>query len=242
MSKDKKDPTPEAPTNVMAPPLDPESDLPPDADLEERFNDFWKKNGVGIFGGIALGAVVVVGIQSVQYLGERKEASLRAEYAEASSAEAKLAFSETHPDHQLAGMARLSVADIRFEEGEFLVAADLYAGAANAFEDTPFLSRALLGQGVSLIRGGETEKGHNLLEAVALDSEALDNTRAEAAYHMAVSQWEGGDIEAALDSLDIIAQLPAAFIWSSQATRLRERLAATQDAVVASEALASPGS
>ena len=58
MSKDEKD------SKKQTPPIDlnPESDLPPDADMEERFNDFWKNNGTSVFGGIALGAVIVIGI------------------------------------------------------------------------------------------------------------------------------------------------------------------------------------
>ena len=107
MSKDKKDPKqPELP-----PHLNPESDLPPDADLEERFNDFWKNNGTGIFGGIAIGAAIVIGIQLVQYFSDKKEEAIRQEFSVASTTEAKLEFAGDPEDHQLAGLAQFQVAD-----------------------------------------------------------------------------------------------------------------------------------
>ncbi|MGC9452316.1 MAG: tetratricopeptide repeat protein [Oceanipulchritudo sp.] len=220
MSKEPKDPKqPLPPTG-----LDPDSDLPPDADLEERFNDFWKKNGVGIFGGIAIGAVIVIGIQLFQYFEQRKEDSIRETFAAADTIELKMAFIEEHPEHQLSGLAQLQVADERYGEGEYGVAAEQYADAADIFEDPTLVSRALLGQGMSLLQSGRTEDGHSVLEAIALDSSALDQTRGEAAYHLAVSYWEAGETEKALEATDIILQLEGASLWVFRANALRDRL------------------
>lgn len=222
MSKDKKDPKqPELPPHLNA-----ESDLPPDADLEERFNDFWKKNGTGIFGGIAIGAAIVIGIQLVQYFGDKKEAAIRQEFNLAETPEAKLEFAGSHADHQLAALAQLQVADARYDEGAFTEAADLYADAAKVFVDATLVSRSILGQGMSLLQAGQTESGQAVLEAVARDSSALDQTRGEAAYHLAVSYWQEGDKEKALEATDIILQLDAASFWSFRANSLRERLGA----------------
>ncbi|MEX0324726.1 MAG: hypothetical protein AB3N33_01425 [Puniceicoccaceae bacterium] len=222
MSKDKKDPKqPELPPN-----LNPESELPPDADIEERFNDFWKKNGTGIFGGIAIGAAIVIGIQLVQYFGDKKEDSIRAEYSLATTPEAKLEFAGSNADHQLAGLAQLQVADARYDEGSFTEAADLYAESAKVFVDATLVSRAILGQGMSLLQAGETESGRAVLEAVARDSSALDQTRGEAAYHLAISLWEADETDKAVEATDIILQLDAAPFWAFKANSLRERLGA----------------
>jgi len=219
MSKEKKDP-------ILPPHLNPESDLPPDADVEERFNDFWKKNGVGIFGGIALGAAIVIGIQLFQYLDQKKEQSVQDAFLGADTSEARLQFVREHPDHQLAGLAQLKVADARYEEGSFQEAADLYAASSKVFEDPTLVSRALLGQGVSLLQAGSTENGRALLNAVALDASALDQTRGEAAYTLAVSYWESGETEKALELTDVILQLEGAQFWAFRANALRERLGA----------------
>ncbi len=219
MSKKKQEPQ-------LPPNLDPESDLPPDADIEERFNDFWKKNGAGIFGGIAIGAVIVIGFQVVQYMGQKKETAIREEFAEAATPEAKLQFVEEHPDHQLAGLAQLQVADTRYADGSFQEAADLYASASKVFEDPTLVSRCLMGQGVSLLQAGSVENGRALLQAVAHDSSALDQTRGEAAYHLAVSYWESGEKDKALELTDTILQLDGAQFWAFRANALRERLGA----------------
>ncbi len=218
MSNKKKEPE--------LPPQDliPESDLPPDADIEERFNDFWKKNGPSIFGGIALGAVIVVGIQLFQYFADKKEQGIRDAFAAATSVEEKQQFVEDNSSHQLAALAQLQLADARYDEGKYQEAADLYAESARIFEDPILVSRALLGQGVSLVMGGSVESGQGILEAVALDAQTLDGTRGEAAFHLAVSQWESGDAEKALATSDLILQLNSAQFWVYRANILRERL------------------
>ena len=220
MSKKQNPPEdPKLPVN-----LDLESDLPPDADVEERFNDFWKKNGVSIFGGIALGAAIVIGIQLFQYLQAKKEDEIRSEFASAQNAEERLQFADKYPDHQLAGLAQLLVADARYEEGDFAKAAELYAATAKVFEDPTISSRAVLGQGMSLLQAGIKEDGRSVLRVVAVDASALDQTRAEAAYHLAISHWEDGQNEQALEMTDLILQLDSAQFWAYRANLLRDRL------------------
>ena len=223
MSDPKKEQKKDLDQPILPSGLNPESDIPPDADIEERFNDFWKKNGAGIFGGIAIGALVVVGIQLFQYFDEKKEAALRDAFAETTTTEAKLQFAEEHAEHQLGALAQLQVADARYNEGNFQAAADNYSLAARGFMDPTLSSRALVGQGVSLLRAGSTEAGQSVLEAVALDPSALDVTRGEAAYHLAVSYWEVGDTERVSEVTDIILELEAPY-WVFRANSLRERL------------------
>lgn len=240
MSKEPSQPKkPETPLNPQA--LDPDSELPPDADVEERFNDFWKNNGSGIFGGIAVGAVVVLGIQTFSYLGERKEAAISEAFAAADAIPAKVSFAEEHPDHQLGALARLQVADARFDEGDAAAAADLYAEASRGFDDPTLRTRALLGQGMSLLLAGSAEAGASVLETVALDASALDHTRGEAAYHLAVHYWEAGELEKVRETLDIVLELQAPF-WVFRANALLERLNLATDAEEAEPGEASPAS
>jgi hypothetical protein len=220
MSKEKKKPEQPLPPHG----LNPDSDLPPDADMEERFNDFWKKNGPGIFGGIAIGAVIVVGIQLFQYFGEKKEDSIREAFAASNTIEEKISFADEYGDHQLAALANLQVADARYEEGAYADAADSYAEAAKGFDDPTMASRALLGQGMSLLLSGSLDSGRALLEVVALDTTALAQTRGEAAYNLAVTYWEAGDLERVAEITDIILELEAPF-WVFRANSLRDRLA-----------------
>lgn len=194
--------------------LNPDSDLPPDADLEERFNDFWKNNAGGIFGGIALGAVLVLGVQLYRHLDNKAEMATRTAFAETVTIEDKLAFAEDHRRHSLAALALLSAADMKFEAGNFAEAAPLYGEAARGFQDPAFASRALLGQGMSLLAMGQEESAHAILEAVARDRSALQQIRGEAAYHLAVLRWQNGETDKALEVLAIIETLSNARIWS----------------------------
>lgn len=209
--------------NLPMPP-DAESELPPDADIEEKFNDFWKRNGLGIFGGILLGAVLVVGVQTWDYLGEKKEDELRESFSERSTAEEKLAFAEENPKHHLAGMAYLEVADSRFEDGEFERAAELYGQARDVLEGTEFRYRAQLGQGISLLRSGEREAGTALIQEVAANGSILDRIREEAAYHLAVIRWEQDDLAGVEEALDIIFGMDSNSIWSFRAQRLQDQI------------------
>jgi len=224
MSKKKQEP--EEPLNPNN--LDPETELPPDADVEERFNDFWKKNGPGIFGGIAVGALLVIGIQGYQYWEIQKEEAIQEAFAQTESLVDLSDFAEEYSGHPLSGLARLSIADARFEEESFGEAAERYADAADMLTDTPMQGRALVGKGVSLLRDGSVEAGQELLEEIALDSSILDQTRGEAAYHLAVSQWAKGDREAARENIDLILQLEGASMWSFQARSLQDRMGMAQ--------------
>lgn len=205
-------------------PLDPNDELPPDADLEERFNDFWKRNGAGIFGAIALGAVIVLGVQGYQYAGERAVQAAQAAYQQVETREDRIQFAEDFSKHKIAGVAFLEVADEYFSEKDFGNAAVFYERADKILRDGFFRSRARLGQGISLVLNGQGESGQSLLQAVVNDTSALDQIRAEAAYHLAVIHWESGNFDAVQSSLDIIHSLEMAGFWAFQANDLQDRI------------------
>ena len=206
--------------------LQPESDLPPDADIEERFNDFWKKNGLSIFGAIALGGLIVIGFQVYQYLQIEGEKATQAAFASAETLEDKFAFVEAHPDHNLAGIALLEAADAAYSEGDFATAATRYADARERLGGTPFAARATLGEGMAQLRAGTFEAGQQTLNSLSLRVGVLDHFRAEAAYHLAVARWEAGDLEGARQALEIIFALETPGGWEARATQLEAQMPA----------------
>lgn len=206
-------------------PTDPDqSDLPPDADIEERFNDFMKRNGMAIFAAIALGGAAVLGYQIYQYAGERAIASTQEAYRAAESSEEKLAFAEGHRNFQLAGVAFLEVADEAFEAKEYAAAAGHYAQAQAVLEAGPFRGRARLGEGLSRLLSGEASEGRELLQQVSSDVNLLDQLRAEAAYHLAVAAWEVEDFVQVQSALDTIFGLSNPGFWQDQAEDLESRI------------------
>lgn len=204
--------------------LDPDSELPPDADIEERFNDFWKRNGVWIFLVVLLAGGIVIGRQTFDYLGERREAAMQEAYLALDSSAARVAFAEAHPRHTLAGMVWMQLAAEKYEAGDYTQAAGYYERARTVLQGSPMADRARLGRAMSVLMLGDMATADEYLEALSLDARVLDTTRAEAAYHQAVLRWEKGDIAGAGDSLERIFALDDAAIWAQRATFLQDRI------------------
>jgi hypothetical protein len=199
----------------------PDSDLPPDADAEERFNDFWKRNGGIVFGLIALVAVVITAHQGYGLWTKTSEARLEGAFAGLGTTEAKLSFADEHRSHPLAGLAFLEVADAAYARGEFLQAGNHYDAAIAPLTKagSPLSSRARLGAALARLRQGEAN-GLFLLEEIARDPEAIEVIRAQAAYHHAVASWERSDFDAVRRSLDLLDTFAGAPNWRREGSRL----------------------
>ncbi|MCC5807654.1 MAG: tetratricopeptide repeat protein [Opitutales bacterium] len=203
-----------------------ESELPPDADVEERFNEFWKKNGFGIFVGIALGAVLVLGFQISAYVSAQRESNIQTAYLALETPAERAAFAEEHSRHPLAGMAWLELADAAYDEGDYSAALDSFERAARALEGTPVGGRARLGAAMSELMLDRREDAKVALNVIASDGRLLVGTRAEAAYHLAVIHWEDENLSAMEESLDLIHDLEGASLWAFRANVLRQRVPA----------------
>lgn len=215
MKHEKKIPAPEDAVKY----LNPESDLPPDADAEERFNDFWKKNGPFIFGLLAVMAVVVVGLETWRYMQARGVEERAKEYGTLDSAAARLEFAKSNASTKTGGLAYLEVADSDFAEGNFEVAAEHYVAAQEGLAETPLEGRARLGAALAKVRLGQSE-AYNELEMLARDPAVLAPYRGEAAYMLAVAQWEAGNLDQVRRALDLLATLDEAAGWQSMGRQL----------------------
>ncbi len=203
-----------------------ESGLPPDADVEERFNKFWEKNGIGIFIAIALGAIIVLGYQISTYVGEQREAGVREAYMAASSSVEQISFAEEYAKHPLAGVTWMELAEAVYTEEDFGQALAYYQRAVDVLQGNPLGDRARLGVAMSQLMLGQTEDARLGLEILAEDRMALDVTRAEAAYHLAVVYWEAGNSEGMREALDRIFELGDASMWAFRAQMLQHRVPA----------------
>lgn len=212
------------PKSDRKPTAEDESDLPPDADVEERFNDFMKRNGAAIFAAIALGGAAVLGYQIYQYMGERAVAGAQEAFQTAETAEERLVFAESNRRFQLAGVAFLDLADDAFQARDYATAAGHYASAQEVLEPGPFRGRAKLGEGLSRLLDGDQAGGRELLQAVASDVNLLDQVRGEAAYHLAVSAWEAQEFSQVRSALDTVLGLSNPGFWRDQALDLESRI------------------
>jgi hypothetical protein len=182
---------------------DMDSTLPPGADAEERFNNFWKENGTSIFVSLTLAAIIVIGIQVWRYMEQRAEVRSQVAYASANSPEKLVTFALDHPKLPLAGAAYLKLANGEFTSGQFKQAADHYRAAKDTLSGTPFFERAVLGAAVSEYLGGNVDAGVAGMRAILDNPDFIEVTRAEAAFNLAMHYLEKQDFKALTEVVDI---------------------------------------
>jgi predicted negative regulator of RcsB-dependent stress response len=158
-----------------------DSALPPDADPEERFNQFWRENGTSIFSSIAIGAAIVIGMQIWRYIEARAEKHTQESYlAAGNSAEALVSFASEKGKHPLAGASYMQLATAEFARGEYIQAAEHYALAADILSGSAFAERARLGMAMSELMSGKVDSGLESLRAIMDNPDYTELTRAEA--------------------------------------------------------------
>lgn len=203
---------------------DMDSTLPPGADAEERFNEFWRQNGSSIFISICLGAVIVIGAQTWRYLDHRAELKTREAYAQATTSDQLIAFAEGHAKHQLAGAAYMQIANEEYTKGQYLQAAGHYNLARETLGGTPFGERAQLGAAISELIDGRTEAALTDLHAVLDNPNFLEVTRAEAAFNLGLYYMQKQDYPALTAIADIADTFGAENTYAEMARRLRNQI------------------
>ncbi len=198
--------------------------LPPDADFEDRFLEYWKKNGASIFGGIAAAALILVGIQSYRYFQQRHENTISQKFGQAQDIPAWETFIRENGRHRLSALAQVRIGNQYFQEGKFQEAVAAYDQALPKLENSLFAQRARLAKGVAQLRCGQSEAGIATLLQLADDPQAYDTNRGEAAYTAAVALTEKGDFAAAEEALRKIDFLKQKDNWSFRAQTLRDRV------------------
>lgn len=198
----------------------PEDELPPDADIEERFQDFWKKNGNSIFITILAAALVVAAVQGYRLYERRAQASLQQDFVAAAESSAWVDFAQEHAGTKLAGVALAQAAAETYRATEFAPARDLFGRASKAGSGV-IKERARLGAAAAALRAGSATAMEDL-EAIAQESAALTVTRVEAYFLMAAQELENGNPEAAEPHLDAILLLDSEGQWTRRVESLRE--------------------
>lgn len=192
-----------------------------DASFEDQVIAFWDKHQKTILVLVVAASVLALAFPIAAYVSELRREALQAEYSEARENGSLRAFAESHAKQPLGGMALLNLANDAYEAGDYSSAADDYAAARDAFGDHPARERALVGFAMATLKSGETTEARRLLEAIATDSTLLDTSRGEAAYALAILDWEAGDIEGVRARLNLIDGFEGSGFWKRRADLLR---------------------
>ncbi len=208
------------------PPAAPEETPLGDGDFEDQLLQFWSVHGNRVIMAVALVVVAVMAYQFSGYIAQRRVEKIQTAYQETENTVDLIAFGSEHSGHPLGGFAYLQAAHEEYEQKQYREAAEHYEKASQILGDSPYAGRALLGYAMANLSNGQADKARQTLEAIAGDETALDSTRAEAAYNLAIHYWEKEDFEAVAKQLDFIETLakPGYWIWTIKAGQLRDSI------------------
>jgi len=203
-----------------------DSALPPGADVEERFNEFWRTNETSVFSSIAIGALIVIGAQSWRYVQQRIENNAQQAFLAATTPEELASFAQDNADHSLAGAAYIEIANGEYASGQYKQASEHYALAKDKLTGTVFAERAQLGIAMCEMLSGNTEAGVTDLRAVMDAPDFLEITRSEAAYNLALHYFKVGDFKSLEQIVDIADSFGDSNNYAKAASGMRFRIPA----------------
>lgn len=195
-----------------------------DLDFDDRIWLFWSRNKTTLIASFAAVFVIVAAWGLVKHFIEQNKQSLADAYAAAATFEQKEAFAGQNMGTIPAGIALLDNADSLYAEGKFADAANLYKGAATTLDGSMLYGRALLGEGISLIKADKGAEGAELLKKLAADSKG-DVYSAEANVHLGVLAFDAGKFDEAKARF---ALAQSSTIWGEFVQKYLDKIPATE--------------
>jgi predicted negative regulator of RcsB-dependent stress response len=202
---------------------------------------FWEKNRDILMIACLLILAAIVGRGAWQYFSAQKELGVEKDYAEATSPEQLRAFAEAHPDHALAGVAELRVADAAYQAGQNADALAAYDRASAMIKTGILAARAQLGAAVIKIQNGQGAEGVATLQQLANDPKQFSNIRAEATFHLASLAADAGRADETRQLATQLMQIDPSSPWTQRAFALQAQLAAPAAPASAAPAPGAPG-
>ncbi len=194
--------------------------------FEERLWLFWQKNAKTLLGIAALVLLVIVGQGAWEMLQEKKERDIQQAYATATTTAQLTTFAAANPEHELAAVAQLRIADEAYGDGRYAEASTAYDQAAGALPAGPLASRARLGAAMAKHQAGRTSEAETALKAIASDANEIKAYRAEAMAHLASLASTAGNAADVKTYADQLMQLDPANPWTQRTLQLLSSLPA----------------
>jgi len=214
-----------APSNPNATPIDPDQPVAVHG-FEHSLHEFWQRNSRAIYAFCVIVLIAIIGKGGFDTYTRWQDDKVAAEYATASTNDKLKAFAAAHPNHQLAGAAKLRLADDAYSAGNYTQAILDYQTAADVLKTGPFAGRARLGNAMCKLLAGQAAEGENQLKQLANDLGQMKAIRAEAAYQLASTAAQAGRNDEALKFLDQVNSIEPAGTWAQRAMMLRVTLPA----------------
>jgi hypothetical protein len=175
------------PSKPKAPPVPVagQAAAPAGPDLDYHLQTFWEKYSTVVLGVCAVVMLAIVAKGGWEYFEAQQEAGIEKEFAADSTPALQKTFIAAHPDHALAGVAELQIADAAYAANQISDALAAYTQAVAVLKTGPFAARASLGLAMSKLESGQADEGETGLRELADDPQGYKPVRTEAAYHLA---------------------------------------------------------
>jgi hypothetical protein len=196
--------------------------------FEDRLRLFWEKNSRAVLAGIALVLVVILAKGGYEIVSARREKTVVADYAAATTDEQLKAFVAGHAGHVLGGLAQLRLADNAYAAGNYADARAAYEKAAGILKSNTFGQRARLGAAISAVQSGSTADGENALKQLSSDLNLSTIVRAEATYNLALLATGTGRTAEAIRLIEQATAIDSEGPWAERAMLLRSTLPAVE--------------
>jgi hypothetical protein len=210
------------------------------ANPDEALLGFWEKYRDPIVIGCIVVLLGIVGWNGVKYFSEQKEAGIERDYAEATTPDKLRAFVDAHPDHALAGVAELRVADAAYQAGQNADALAAYDRAASMLKGGILAARAQLGGAIVKIQAGQATDGVATLHQLADDPKQVSQIRAEAYFHLASLAAEAGRAAEVQQISTELMQVEPSSPWTQRAFGLQAKVPVTAAPAAAAAATPAP--
>ena len=198
--------------------------------FEDKLQLFWEKNGKVVIGVCVLVLLVIVGKGVWEHFAKKKELEIEQAYAAATTSEQLKSFAAAHPDHTLAGISHLRLADEAYAADKSADAQAAYEKAIAVLKEGPLVARAKLGLALTKVQAGKAAEGAADLKQLANDATQLKAVRAEAMYHLASLSAQAGNATEVQTFSDQLMQLDPSSPWAQRAMALRASLPAPAEA------------
>ncbi len=206
--------------------------------LDDKLRLFWEKNAKLVVGLLVVVVLVITGRSASQYFAAQREEATRADYAKVVTNDQLKAFVAQYPNHLLAGVAELRLADDGYAAGNFAGAQADYTKAASLLAGQPLGQRAQLGAAMSRLQSGQPAEAE--LKQLAGDVSLFKGIRVEAAYTLAVLAADAGRSDDLKAQVQQVREIEPNGLWAQRAVGLLGRQASTASPAAPAPAVTAP--
>ena len=208
--------------------------------FEDKLQLFWKRNRTMVLGLCVAIVVVILAKGGWDHYARQKDLDIEKSYAAATSTEQLKAFIAAQPNHVLAGIAQLRIADEAYAAGKSDDAIAGYDKAIGILKTGPLVARAKLGRALAKAQAGKGAEANTELKQIADDAGQFKAMRAEALYHLTSLAVEASNATEAQKLVDQLNQVDPMGAWAQRAVMLRATLPATPAPAAAAPATGAP--